>query len=186
MDRVHVGGSWVNGPPLNNSRWFFDLWFWFNEVEGVSLDIIVIVGDAMDGSGFSQTESGGAARPHGDAMAERGGLLGFRFSRAMVVGFRWGLLLWERNDKGNSFMLTLFGVGWQRGLAMARWLGWPRVTMCAASDGALASRTGWEPSLRPPLAPCTAQLLQETVKDRVRWSSRVQRVLWFANEIQAR
>jgi hypothetical protein len=73
--------------------------------------------------------SGGAARPHGGAMAERGCSLEYRFSRVMVVGFRWGLLLRDHNDEGNSFMLTLVGGGRQWGLAMVRWLSWLQVSM---------------------------------------------------------
>jgi hypothetical protein len=90
--------------------------------------------------------------------------------RAMVVSFRWGLLLRDHNDEGNWFMLTLVGGGWQQGLATVGRLGWPLVMMCAASGSAPSSRTGWEPFLRPPLAPWLTQLLQEKVKDRI-WRS---------------
>jgi hypothetical protein len=45
----------------------------------------------------------------GCVTAERGGSPKFEFSRATVVGFRWGLLLRDHSDKGNVFMLTLIG-----------------------------------------------------------------------------
>jgi hypothetical protein len=98
VDRVHAAVSWVNGPPLNNSRWFFDLRFRFNEAEGVSLDLITIVGDVMDSSGFTQTEQRqgdqAARRRHGRARWHAGVPLflsyGCRFSvRFAPMGTQW-------------------------------------------------------------------------------------------------
>jgi hypothetical protein len=77
MDRVCAASSWVHGPPLNNSHWFFDLRFRFNEAEGISLDLITIIGDAMDGSQWLEQQRrrlmvtcGGADRGSPEPVSE--------------------------------------------------------------------------------------------------------------------
>jgi hypothetical protein len=79
-------------------------------------------------------------------MAERGSSLEFRFSRVMVVSFRWGLLLRDHSHEGNSVRLTLIGGGLQWSPATVRWLSRLRASMCVASDGVPTLRIGWKPS----------------------------------------
>jgi hypothetical protein len=84
--------------------------------------------------------------------AERGGSAEFEFSRATVVSFRWGLLLRDHSDEGNSIILTLSDGERQRSPATVRRLG-RFLTMVRASSGeASAPRTCIEASLNSLLA----------------------------------
>jgi hypothetical protein len=114
-------GPWVHGPSLNNSRWFFDLWFAFNEAEGVSLDLITIVGDAMDDSRFTKTE-----QQRGDQAARRHH--GWAWWLAGVgAGVHYGLWLPTvpgSNQSGGRGILTKGYSGrWRSPEGGARWQG---------------------------------------------------------------
>jgi hypothetical protein len=109
-------------------------------------------------------------------MAERGGSPKFEFPRAMVVGFRWGLLLRDHNDEGNVFMLTLIGRERQRNPATVRWLGRCLATVRAASIEALAPRTCAKVSSSSLLASRLANCSERWWKTLIWWLPRVRRV----------
>jgi hypothetical protein len=79
--------------------------------------------------------------------AEHGSSPEFEFSRGTVVSFRWGLLLRDHIDKGNSIMLTLIDGERQRSPAMVRKLSQCLVMVRAASGEASTPWTRAEASL---------------------------------------
>jgi hypothetical protein len=79
--------------------------------------------------------------------AERGSSPEFEFSRATVVGFRWGLLLRDHSDEGNVFILTLIGGERQWSPTTVRRLGQCLSMVRAASVEALAPRACAKASL---------------------------------------
>jgi hypothetical protein len=123
--------------------------------------------------------TGGGAGSHSRrrATAERGGSPEFRFSRATVVGFRWGLLLWDHNDEGNLIRLTLIDGGWQWSAATVRQLGWCLVTVRVASGEASAPSTCAKASSSSLLASRPVNCPERRQKTRIWWLPRVRRVL---------
>jgi hypothetical protein len=109
-------------------------------------------------------------------MAEHGGSLVFGFSRALVVGFRRGLLLRDHSGEGKLIRLTLIGGGRQRSPATVRRLGWSLVTVRVASGEALAPRTCTEASSNSPLAARPINCSERQRKIRIWWLPRVRRV----------
>jgi hypothetical protein len=109
--------------------------------------------------------------------AERGGSPEFKFSRATVVGFRWGLFLRDHSDEGNSIMLTLIGGEWQQSPTMVRRLGRCLVTVRAASGEASAPRTCAKASSSSLLASRLTNCSKWQRKTQIWWLTRVRRVL---------
>jgi hypothetical protein len=109
--------------------------------------------------------------------AEHGGSPEFESSRAMVVGFWWGLLLQDHSDEENVFMLTLINGEWQRSPAMVRRLGRCLSTVRVASSEASAPRTCAKASSSSLLASRQTNCSDRWRKTRIWWLPRVQRVL---------
>jgi hypothetical protein len=112
----------------------------------------------------------GAARAHA-----HGGSPEFEFSRAMVVGIRWGLLLRDHNDEGNSVRLTLIGGGQQWSPAMVRRLDRCLVTVSVASGEASAPRTCAEGSWSSLPASWPINCSERRRKTWIWWLPRVRR-----------
>jgi hypothetical protein len=142
MDRVHGPGSWVHGIGTHlgssNPRSMIRILC----TERVSTHLILVVWARSNGGRLAPAGDGAGLRSWQRAMAERGGSLEFRFSRAMVVGFRRGLLLRDHNDEGNLIRPTLIGGGRQRNPATVRWLSRLWASMCAAFNGVPALKIG--------------------------------------------
>jgi hypothetical protein len=109
--------------------------------------------------------------------AERGGSPDFKFSRATVVGFQWGLFLRDHSDEGNSIMLILIGGECQRSPTMVRRLGRCLVTVRAASGEASAPGTCAKASSSSLLASRPTNCSKWRRKTQIWWLTRVQRVL---------
>jgi hypothetical protein len=75
---------------------------------------------------------------HGSTVVAPLELTGGRHLAALVLGFRWGLLLRLHNDEGNSFSLPWDRNGRRWGLATATRFWWSSVTVGACSDGRLS------------------------------------------------
>jgi hypothetical protein len=120
---------------------------------------------------------GAGSRSRRRVVAERGGSPEFEFSRATVVGFRWGLLLRDCSDEGNVFMLTLIGGERQRCPATVRWIDRCLSTVRAASGEASAPRTCVKASLSYLLASRPTNCSNRWRKTRIWWLPRVRRVL---------
>jgi hypothetical protein len=142
MERVHGPGSQVHdiGTHLGSSNPRSMIWILCTE--RVSTHLILVVWARLDGGAVGSGRGSVASCSQRCAMAERGGSPEFGFSRAMVVGFRCGLLLRDHNDEGNSIRLTLIGGGRQRSLATVRWLGRLRASTCVAFNGVPTLRIG--------------------------------------------
>jgi hypothetical protein len=146
MDGVHGPGSRVHGigTYIGSSNPRSTIQILCSEM--VSTHLISTVWARSDrgavGSGRGCVDS----RSWWRTMAERGGSPEFGFSRAMAVGFRWGLLLWDISYEGNSIRLTLIGGGRQQSPATVRWLGWLQASTCAAFNGVPTLRIGGKPS----------------------------------------
>jgi hypothetical protein len=128
--------------------------------------------------------SGADSRSRWCIAAERGGLLEFEFSRAMMVGFWWGLLLRDHNDEGNMFMLTLIGGEWQRSSATVRRPGWCLSTVRAASGEASARRTCAKAFSSSLLASQPTNCSDRWWKTWIWWLPRVWRVLLLRPKIR--
>jgi hypothetical protein len=122
---------------------------------------------------------GGSAgsRSRRRVMAERRGSPEFEFSRATVVGFRWGLLLRDHSDEGNVFILTLIGGERQRSPAMVRRRSRCMLTVRAASGEASTSRTCAKASSSSLLASRLTSCSDRWQKTQIWWLPRVWRVL---------
>jgi hypothetical protein len=120
---------------------------------------------------------GAGSRSRRRIAAERDGSPEFEFSRATVIGFRWGLLLRDHSDEGNMFMLTLIGGEQQQSPTMVRWLGWCLSTVRAASGEASALRTCTKSSLSSLLASQPTNCSDPWWKTWIWWLPRVWRVL---------
>jgi hypothetical protein len=111
------------------------------------------------------------------ATAERGGSPEFKFSRAMVVSFWWGLLLRDHSDEGNLIRLTFIDGGRQQSPAMVRRLGQCLVTVRVASGEASAPSTCAEASSSSLLASRPTNCSERWWKNWICWLPRVRRVL---------
>jgi hypothetical protein len=111
----------------------------------------------------------GAAPPR----ASGGGSPEFEFSRSTMVGFRWGLLLRDHNDKGNVFMLAL--IGWERQ--------WCLSTVRMASGEASAPRTCAKASLSSLLTSLSTNCSNRRWKIWIWWLPRVRQVLDMRSKI---
>jgi hypothetical protein len=145
--------------------------------EGVSRLLISTVPPIRRLGRLAPAGGGAGSRSWRRAMAERCGSLEFGFSRDMVVDFRWGLILQDHNDEGNSMRLTLIGGGQQRSPATGRWLGRCLVMVRATFDEASAPKTCAEASSSSLLASRPTNCSERRWKSRIWWLPRVRRVL---------
>jgi hypothetical protein len=118
------------------------------------------------------------------STAKRGGSTEFRFSRATVVGFWWGLLLWDHSDEGNLIRLSLIGGGWQRSPSKVRLLGQCLVMVSMASGEASAPKTCAEASLSSLLASWPINYSKRRQKTWIWWLPRVRRILDLRQKIR--
>jgi hypothetical protein len=110
-------------------------------------------------------------------VAERGSSPEFDFSRATVVGFRWGLLLRDHSDEEDVFILTLIGGERQQSPTTVRRLDWCLATVRAASGEASTPRTCGKASLSSHLASRLTNCSDRWRKTLIWWLPRVRRVL---------
>jgi hypothetical protein len=186
IEYVHNSVDWVHPRYLtglwtswNAGRWLLDWWLRLNQANwylGCSSTIWRLMRLAPAGCGAR-------SRLRRRIAAERGGSPELEFSWATVVGFWWGLLLWDHNDEGNVFMLTLTSGERQRSPAMVRRLGRCLSTVRAASGEALAQRTCAKDSLSSLLASRPTNCSNQWQKTRIWWPPRVQLVLDLRQKI---
>jgi hypothetical protein len=116
--------------------------------------------------------------------AEHGGSLEFEFFRATVVGFWWGLFLWDHSNEGNVFMLTLIDGERQRSPATVWQLGRCLAMVWAASGEASTPRMCTKASSSSLLASWPTNCSERWRKTQIWWLPRVWRVLDLRPEIR--
>jgi hypothetical protein len=177
VDRVHR--RWLTGlrTSLNADRWLPDWQLRLNQSNRYlgfeSRPFITDPTTETAGSGWGQRGLALAAARRGWTWR----LAEFEFSRAMVVGFWWGLLLWDHNDEGNAFMLTLIGGERQRSPATVRWLDRCLAMVRVASSEASAPRTCAKAFLSSLLASRPTNCANQWQKTQIWWLPKVWRVL---------
>jgi hypothetical protein len=120
---------------------------------------------------------GASSRSWWRVVAQCGGSPEFEFSRATVVGFQWGFLLWDHNDEGNVFMLILISTERQRSPAMVRRLGRCLSTVRVASGEASTPRACAKASSSSLLASQPTNCSDGQRKTQIWWLPMVRRVL---------
>jgi hypothetical protein len=126
---------------------------------------------------LAPTGDGAGSHSRRHVTVECGDSPEFEFSRATVVGLRWGLLLRDHRDEGNVFMLTLIGGERQWSPTTVRWLGRCLSMVRVASHEASAPRTCTKASSSSLLASRPTNCSDWWRKTQILWLPRVRRVL---------